>query len=76
MAPMQGTIVSVQVAVGDNVQAGEAVCVLEAMKMENQVDTEVSGTVAEVRVRPGDTVAAGDVLVVVTPAPVPVMPPD
>jgi acetyl-CoA/propionyl-CoA carboxylase biotin carboxyl carrier protein len=75
-APMQGTIVSVQVAVGDNVQAGEAVCVLEAMKMENQVDTEVSGTVAEVRVRPGDTVAAGDVLVVVTPAPVPVMPPD
>jgi acetyl-CoA/propionyl-CoA carboxylase biotin carboxyl carrier protein len=62
---MQGTIVSVDVAVGDHVEAGQAVCVLEAMKMENQVDTPVSGTVAEIRVSPGDTVGAGDVLVVV-----------
>jgi acetyl-CoA/propionyl-CoA carboxylase biotin carboxyl carrier protein len=69
VAPMQGTIVSVDVAVGDFVEAGQAVCVLEAMKMENQVDTEVGGTVTEVRVRPGDTVAAGDVLVVVVPQP-------
>jgi acetyl-CoA/propionyl-CoA carboxylase biotin carboxyl carrier protein len=65
VAPMQGTIVSVDVAVGDQVEGGQAVCVLEAMKMENQVETPVSGTVAEVRVRPGDTVGAGDVLVVV-----------
>jgi acetyl-CoA/propionyl-CoA carboxylase biotin carboxyl carrier protein len=64
-APMQGTIVSVSVAVGDEVEAGQAVCVLEAMKMENQVDAEISGTVAEVHVRPGDTVSGGDVLVVI-----------
>ncbi|MDQ4096363.1 MAG: biotin/lipoyl-binding protein, partial [Actinomycetota bacterium] len=69
VAPMQGTIVSVDVAVGDSVEAGQAVCVLEAMKMENQVDVEVPGTVTEVRVRPGDTVAAGDVLLVVVPQP-------
>ena len=67
VAPMQGTIVSVQVAVGDEVEPGQAVCVLEAMKMENQVETEVGGTVTDVRVRPGDTVGGGDVLVVVTP---------
>ncbi len=68
VAPMQGTIVNVQVAVGDVVVAGQAVCVLEAMKMENQVETEVAGRVTEVRVRPGDTVGGGDVLVVVEPA--------
>jgi acetyl-CoA/propionyl-CoA carboxylase biotin carboxyl carrier protein len=65
LAPMQGTIVSVLVAVGDEVEAGQAVCVLEAMKMENQVDAQISGTVTDVGVRPGDTVGAGDVLVVV-----------
>ncbi|HEX6597022.1 MAG TPA: biotin/lipoyl-containing protein [Acidimicrobiales bacterium] len=43
-------------------------CVLEAMKMENQVETEVAGTVTDVRVRPGDTVGGGDLLVVVDPA--------
>jgi acetyl-CoA/propionyl-CoA carboxylase biotin carboxyl carrier protein len=64
---MQGTIVNVQVAVGDHVEPGQAVCVLEAMKMENQVDSEVAGTVTEVRVQPGDTVGAGDVLIVVEP---------
>jgi acetyl-CoA/propionyl-CoA carboxylase biotin carboxyl carrier protein len=62
---MQGTIISVLVAVGDAVEAGEGVCVLEAMKMENQVDAERSGTVSEVRVSAGDNVSAGDVLVVI-----------
>jgi biotin carboxyl carrier protein len=64
---MQGTIVSVQVAVGDAVEAGQPVCVLEAMKMENQVEADVAGTVTEVRVRPGDTVGGGDILLIVTP---------
>jgi len=64
-APMQGTIIEVLVAVGDTVEAGQAVCVLEAMKMENQVDAERAGTVAEVRVTPGDNVGAGDTLVVI-----------
>jgi acetyl-CoA/propionyl-CoA carboxylase biotin carboxyl carrier protein len=62
---MQGTIVSVHVVVGDRVEPGQAVCVLEAMKMENQVDSEAAGTVTEVRVHPGDIVGAGDVLIVV-----------
>ncbi len=63
--PMQGTIVEVLVEVGDEVQAGQAVCVLEAMKMENLVNADRPGTVAEVRVAPGDTVGAGDVVVVI-----------
>jgi len=64
VAPMQGTIVEVLVEVGDTIVAGQAVCVLEAMKMENQVDAERGGTVAEVRVTPGANVAQSDVLVV------------
>ncbi|MFN2502606.1 MAG: biotin/lipoyl-containing protein, partial [Pyrinomonadaceae bacterium] len=48
-APMQGTIVEVVVAAGDQIEVGQAVCVLEAMKMENQVDAERAGTVTEVR---------------------------
>jgi acetyl-CoA/propionyl-CoA carboxylase biotin carboxyl carrier protein len=64
--PMQGTIVKVLVAVGDEVEAGQAVTVLEAMKMENNITAEASGTVAEVRVKPGDAVGAGDVVVVIS----------
>jgi len=63
--PMQGTIVQVLVAVGDTVEAGQAVCILEAMKMENHINAEKAGTVAEVRVAPGDSVGSGDVVVVI-----------
>ena len=63
--PMQGTIVKVLVAVGDEVEAGQAVTVLEAMKMENNITAESSGTVTEVRVKPGDAVGAGDVVIVI-----------
>jgi acetyl-CoA/propionyl-CoA carboxylase biotin carboxyl carrier protein len=63
--PMQGTIVSMLVKVGDEVAVGQTVCVLEAMKMENHITAEVAGVVAEVRVGPGDTVGAGDVVVVI-----------
>ena len=66
--PMQGTIVKVLVEVGQAVEAGQAVVVLEAMKMENQISADVSGTVAEVKVSPGDTVGGGDTVVVITPA--------
>jgi acetyl-CoA/propionyl-CoA carboxylase biotin carboxyl carrier protein len=62
---MQGTIVKVMVEVGDEVEAGQTVCVLEAMKMENAVNTQKGGTVTEVRVSPGDAVSGGDVVVVV-----------
>jgi acetyl-CoA/propionyl-CoA carboxylase biotin carboxyl carrier protein len=64
-APMQGTIVKVLVAVGDTVESGQALLVLEAMKMENHINAEKSGTVAEIRVATGDTVGTGDVLVIV-----------
>ena len=62
---MQGTIVKVLVAVGDDVEAGQSVCVLEAMKMENNINAEKSGTVAEIKVSAGDTVGAGDIVVVI-----------
>ena len=63
-AEMQGTILSVDVAEGDEVAAGDVVCVLEAMKMENDVVAERGGTVAGVHVGEGDSVDMGDVLVV------------
>ena len=63
--PMQGTIVKVLVQVGDEVEVGQAVTVLEAMKMENNITAEASGTVKEVKVKPGDAVGAGDVVVVI-----------
>ncbi|MDB2225542.1 ATP-binding protein [Halorubrum ezzemoulense] len=63
-AEMQGTILSVDVAEGDEVAAGDVVCVLEAMKMENDVVAERGGTVAGVHVAEGDSVDMGDVLIV------------
>ena len=63
--PMQGTIVKVLVEVGQEVEAGQAVVVLEAMKMENQILAEKSGKVSEVKVKAGDTVGSGDVVVVI-----------
>jgi len=64
-APMQGTIVKVMVSVGETVEPGQALLVLEAMKMENHINTERGGTVKEVRVGAGDNVGTGDVLVVI-----------
>jgi len=64
-APMQGTIVKVLVEVGQAVEAGQSVVVLEAMKMENQIEADKSGTIKAVNVKPGDTVGAGDVVVVI-----------
>jgi acetyl-CoA/propionyl-CoA carboxylase biotin carboxyl carrier protein len=64
--PMQGTIVKVLVEVGQEVEAGQAVVVLEAMKMENQITAERAGTVQDVKVAAGDTVGSGDVVVVIS----------
>jgi acetyl-CoA/propionyl-CoA carboxylase biotin carboxyl carrier protein len=63
--PMQGTIVKVLVEVGQEVEVGQAVVVLEAMKMENQINAEKSGIVKEIKVAAGDTVGSGDVVVVI-----------
>ncbi len=65
MVPMQGTIVKVLVAVGDAVEAGQTICVLEAMKMENAINAEKAGTVKEIRVAAGDSVGSGDVVAVI-----------
>jgi acetyl-CoA/propionyl-CoA carboxylase, biotin carboxylase, biotin carboxyl carrier protein len=63
--PMQGTIVKVLVSEGDVVEVGETICVLEAMKMENNVNAERAGTVKEVRVQAGASVGPGDVIAVI-----------
>jgi acetyl-CoA/propionyl-CoA carboxylase biotin carboxyl carrier protein len=63
--PMQGTIVKVLVELGQTVEVGQAVVVLEAMKMENQIATDKAGTIKEIKVAAGDTVGAGDVVVII-----------
>ena len=63
---MQGTVVKVLVEVGDEVEAGQAVIVLEAMKMENNIAADKAGTVSDVKVAAGDAVGSGDVVVVIT----------
>jgi len=65
LAPMPGTVVSVAVEAGQQVEAGQAVLVLEAMKMQHRVSAPHPGTVTEIDVKPGQQVAAGDVLAVV-----------
>jgi acetyl-CoA/propionyl-CoA carboxylase biotin carboxyl carrier protein len=65
IVPMQGTIVKVLVAVGDTVEVGQTVCVLEAMKMENSINAEKAGTVTDVSVAAGDSVGPGDVIAVI-----------
>ncbi|MBA8805811.1 propionyl-CoA carboxylase alpha chain [Nocardioides ginsengisegetis] len=65
LAPMPGTVVRVAVEVGSQVEAGQAVLVLEAMKMQHTVSAPTAGTVTQIDVQPGAQVAAGDVLAVV-----------
>ncbi len=64
-APMQGTIVKVSVKAGDRVEEGDSICVLEAMKMENEVTAPNSGEVTDLRVQPGDTVTPGETIAIV-----------
>ena len=65
VSPMQGTIVKVHVKPGEQVAAGEPVCVLEAMKMENEVTAPNAGDVVDLRVEPGDTVTVGQVIAII-----------
>ena len=64
-SPLPGVILDIKVAVGDAVKVGQRLMVLEAMKMENNVDSDKEGTVAEIRVGTGDSVLEGDVLIVI-----------
>ena len=63
--PMQGTIVKILVSIGDLVEAGDPVCVLEAMKMENNVLADKSGEIKEIKVGVGDSVGSGDIVVII-----------
>jgi acetyl-CoA/propionyl-CoA carboxylase biotin carboxyl carrier protein len=65
VSPMQGTVLAVEVSDGDEVEAGQVVCVVEAMKMENEVHSHRAGRVAELSVAPGQPVATGQVICVV-----------
>ena len=64
-APLPGTITEVKVAVGQAVKAGETVIILEAMKMQNNIEAEASGTVTSVLVGQGDTVMEGATLITI-----------
>ena len=66
LAPMPGTVVRVEVSVGDHVEQGQVLVVIEAMKMEHRITAPVDGVVAEVDVSAGDAVDNGQVLVVLT----------
>jgi len=68
VAPMPGKIVKVLVAVGQTVKAGDPACVLEAMKMQNEIPCPGAGVVREVRVKEGQSVMASDVLLVLEAA--------
>lgn len=64
-APLPGTINDIKVTVGQEVTKGQTVIVLEAMKMENNIDAERAGKVLEVKVAKGDTVMEGTILVTI-----------
>lgn len=64
-SPIQGTVLSVAVQEGDEVQIGDIICVVEAMKMENELAAHRAGKVAELRVTAGETVKTGQVVAVI-----------
>jgi propionyl-CoA carboxylase alpha chain len=66
VAPMPGKVLSTHVAVGDRVEAGQLLIVLEAMKMEHRITAPAAGSVSELRVAEGDQVANGELLVVLS----------
>lgn len=65
VAPLPGTINEIKVKVGDKVNTGDTVVVLEAMKMQNNIDAETSGTITSINVNKGDAVMEGDTLVTI-----------
>jgi acetyl-CoA/propionyl-CoA carboxylase, biotin carboxylase, biotin carboxyl carrier protein len=65
VTPMQGTVLAVEVSDGDEVHAGQVICIVEAMKMENEITAHRDGTVTELSVAPGQSVKTGQVVCVV-----------
>jgi acetyl-CoA/propionyl-CoA carboxylase biotin carboxyl carrier protein len=66
ISPMQGTVLAVEVSEGDEVSAGQVICVVEAMKMENEITAHRSGTVGELSVVAAEPIKTGQVICVVT----------
>ena len=64
-SPINGSVIKLSVNVGDKVTAGSTVCVIEAMKMENDIQAETDGVVEEIMIGPGDAVTIGDTLMVI-----------
>ena len=64
-APLPGTIIELKVKVGDTVKQGDCVLVLEAMKMQNNIESEYEGTVTSITVKQGETVMEGTVLLTI-----------
>lgn len=60
---MPGTVLKINVTVGQAVKSGDSLCVLEAMKMENDIPAPADGTVASINVSNGATVQSGDILI-------------
>jgi acetyl-CoA/propionyl-CoA carboxylase biotin carboxyl carrier protein len=65
VTPMQGTVLAVNVQEGDEVHAGDVICVVEAMKMENEITSHRDGQVTELSVAPGQAVTAGQAVCVI-----------
>ena len=65
VTPMQGTVLAVEVADGDEVRAGQVICIVEAMKMENEITAHRDGVVTELSVEPGQAVTTGQVVCVI-----------
>ncbi|HSE89466.1 MAG TPA: biotin/lipoyl-containing protein [Candidatus Binatia bacterium] len=63
--PMPGKVIEVLVSEGDNVEKGQGLVIVEAMKMENEVRSPIAGEVKEIKVKPGDAVEGGAVLVII-----------
>ncbi|NOU19910.1 MAG: biotin/lipoyl-binding protein [Bacteroidales bacterium] len=64
-SPLPGVILDVHIKIGDMVKRGQKILVLEAMKMENNIDSDKEGRVTEVKVKKGDNVLEGDVLIII-----------
>jgi len=64
-SPLPGTIIDIFVKPGDKVSIGQRILLLEAMKMENNIESDKAGTVAEIKIAKGDAVMEGDVLLVI-----------